>query len=141
MPDATSAQVVATMVSAAASGAATEAGREAWTSLIDLVRRCLGRSGTSSEEETSAPDPHDPEQVRVLIGTVLEEAGRSVEFAAALRQWLETTGAVHASVPQSTGVHNEVTGNARVGTVVQTHTVNGGISLGNTSVSERGEPR
>lgn len=141
MPDVTSAQVVATMVSAAASGAATEAGREAWTSLVDLVRRCTGRSREVSEEAASVPDPRDPEQVRVLVGTVLEEARRSPEFAAALRCWLDTAGGGVAAAAQRAEVRNEVSGNARVGNAIQTHSVNGGISIGNGAVPESREPR
>ncbi|WP_405677738.1 hypothetical protein OG239_33410 [Streptomyces sp. NBC_00868] len=130
MFDASTAQAVAAVVTAAATGAATEAGREAWTSLLRLARRAVRRSPGTSEEDLLPVDPRDPAQVRMLAGLVLEEAARNDDFAAALESWTDAVSARLGLAPRVSGVHNEVAGNARVATVIQADTVNGGISFG-----------
>ncbi|MER5731275.1 hypothetical protein ABT084_23600 [Streptomyces sp. NPDC002138] len=133
MFDASTAQAVAAVVTAAATGAATEAGREAWTSLLRLARRAARRSPGTPEEDVLPVDPRDPAQVRRLAGLVLEEAARNDDFAAALESWTDAVSTRLGLGPRTSGVHNEVAGNARATTVIQADTVNGGISFGQGS--------
>ncbi len=132
MFDASTAQAVAAVVTVAATGAATEAGREAWTSLLELARRAVRRSPRTSDGDALPVDPQDPAQVRVLAGLILEEAARNDDFAAALESWANVASARLGLASRVSGVHNEVAGNARVATVIQVDTVNGGICFGHS---------
>lgn len=132
MFDASTAQAVAAVVTVAATGAATEAGREAWTSLLELARRAVRRSPGTADGDALPVDPQDPAQVRALAGLILEEAARNDDFAAALQSWARAAGAGLGLAPRVSGVHNEVAGHANVATVIQADTVNGGISFGHS---------
>ncbi|WP_326599601.1 hypothetical protein [Streptomyces sp. NBC_01803] len=107
------------LVSVAAGSAATEAGRQAWESLVALTRRLSGRGD---------PDPGDEAAVRELTVRVDEEAGADGEFASELVRWAE---AHQGALVRQTRVENVISGNATVhGPVIQTHTIHGGLHFG-----------
>jgi hypothetical protein len=128
---ASTARAVAAVVTVAATGAAKEAGREAWTSLLELARRAVRRPPRTSDGDALPVDPQDPAQVRVLADLILEEAAQNDDFAAALESWTHVASARLGRASRVSGVHNEVAGNARVATVVQADAVNG-ISFGHS---------
>ncbi|UED83586.1 hypothetical protein [Streptomyces profundus] len=115
-------QSVVGLVTTAAASVAGEAGRQAWDALLSLTRRVTGRA----EPDPEPVDPSDDEAVRALARRLAQRAEGDEEFAAQLRDWART----HRSALDG-GVHNEVSGEARVtGPVIQAGTINGGISFG-----------
>lgn len=128
--DATSAAaLVSAAATAAGSGAAGEAGRHAWESLVGLVRRAAGRDRDAVDPEPAA-DPTDEAAIRVLVGQVVAGLRSDERFGEALRQWADT----HRTVLRvdSPRVSNEVSHGARVtGSVIQiSGDVTGDIHLG-----------
>ncbi|WP_419999630.1 hypothetical protein [Streptomyces boninensis] len=111
---------IAPLVTAAASGAATEAGRRAWESLVGLFRRGAGggaevREGEAREAdaveaeplEAEIVDPGDPAAVRTLAQRIAERAAADPEFQRALEAWAREH-------PPAQPVRNIVAGNAQV---------------------------
>lgn len=123
-----------TLVSAAAAGAATEAGRQAWQSLISLARRISGRPDAASAPlaATSEVDPGDAEAVRVLHGRLAAHAREDAAFAVELCRWAETHR-VALQLDQSQ-VHNTIADTAQIsGPVIQAHTITGDLTFGSGS--------
>ncbi|MDG4814829.1 hypothetical protein O7628_04795 [Micromonospora sp. WMMD956] len=116
--------VITAAVTATAAGIGTEAGRQAWESLGRLVRRDTSGAG-SVERWTAVPTCRD--EVVMLVQRLCELAAGHPTFAADLAEWARAANFLPGSVPAT--VINEVSGGARVGTVIQAHTVNGSISL------------
>ncbi|HZG04517.1 MAG TPA: hypothetical protein VE546_13240 [Streptomyces sp.] len=114
------------LASAAAGGAATEAGRHAWESLVALVRRATGRGGA---EDPAVPDGADgTEDPEAVTGRIVHLARTDEDFADRLCRWAET----HRAALRIDGgqVHNTVSGSATVhGPVVQTGEIHGGITF------------
>ncbi|WP_059009253.1 hypothetical protein [Streptomyces specialis] len=107
------------LVSVAAGSVATEAGRQAWESLVALTRRLAGRG---------EPDPGDEAAVRELTVLVDQEARADGEFAAELVRWAESHG---GALVRQRRVGNRVSGNAPVhGHVIQADTIQGGLHFG-----------
>ncbi|OAH14636.1 hypothetical protein [Streptomyces jeddahensis] len=129
--DVASAGALATAISAAAaSSLGTEAGRRSWESLLALWHRA-GTSRQRSEidrpepQDIDLPDPQDNDQVRALIGRVIEEGERDPAFAAELADWARQYGFADGSV------QNTVSGNARIdGPVIQGRDFSGPITFG-----------
>ncbi|AXK35630.1 hypothetical protein DVA86_26335 [Streptomyces armeniacus] len=114
-------EAAAALVSVAARSVATSAGQSAWTSLVSLVRRTLGR-------EAEPATPEDSEAVRVLEGRLVERAGADPEFARQLCEWAE---AHRELLPDGGAVHNTIGGDACVhGPVIQARDIHGDISFG-----------
>ncbi|WP_314172836.1 hypothetical protein [Streptomyces winkii] len=125
--DTASAGAIAAAVSAAASSAGTEAGRHAWESLLALCRRIGG--GRTGDEIALPEGADDEDQVRVLTTRVIEESERDENFAAALESWAREHG--YSLRIDSGGVHNTVSGNARIsGPLIQGRDFSGPISFG-----------
>ncbi|MEU8127823.1 SEFIR domain-containing protein [Micromonospora sp. NPDC049049] len=76
-----------------ASGAADEAGKQAWASLSAFVRDRFGReSELGAAVQALADQPHSP-TVGEVLGRILEDAAASDDHTAAwLRSWLEQAG-------------------------------------------------
>jgi hypothetical protein len=111
------AAAIVTLVTTAAGGAAGEAGRQAWASLLELVRRATGRA------EPERVDPQDAEAVRALSTRIAERAAADPEFRQALETW--------AAERPRTQVTNTVGGSARItGPVIQAGEIKGDINLG-----------
>lgn len=126
------------LVSAAAGGAATEAGRHAWESLAALARRVTGGAEPGNGDAGPA-DPGDEEAVRVLTARLAEHARADAGFAAELCDWAAAHHAVltqfqtqfQDEVHGRGDVHNAVSEGATVsGTVVQARDISGGITFG-----------
>lgn len=123
----------------AAGGAAGEAGRAAWQSLVTLARRALGRAApdtTAAEPDPAtavlpaepASTPRQPD-AGALLAAISDRARTDPEFAAALCQWAETHRP--ALAPQQDTVTNTIADSATVhGHVIQARDVHGGINLG-----------
>jgi hypothetical protein len=125
--DVISAEALAAAVGAAANSAASEAGRQAWESLLTLWRRFRGTQAVELVE-----DPGDPEQVQALTGRVIEEHRRNSAFASELTQWAQRFSLTVENDRSSS--HNTVSGNAQVnGTVIQARDISGPINFGNSS--------
>ncbi|WP_067226234.1 hypothetical protein [Streptomyces sp. NBRC 109706] len=113
-------QSVVGLVTAAAASAANEVGRRAWDALLSLTRR------VAAGEDPEPVDPADDEAVRALAGRLTQRAEGDDEFAGQLRDWADTHRPELGG-----GVHNEISGDARVtGPVIQAGTINGSISFG-----------
>ncbi|WP_053170733.1 hypothetical protein [Streptomyces sp. SBT349] len=110
------------LVSTAAGGAATEAGRVAWDSLMSLTRRVVGRG------EPEAVDPADATAVRELTERISTRAAADEGFADDLRGWAEEHRA--ALTVTQTRVENVISGQAQVQNVIQTGTIQGDIRFG-----------
>ncbi|RAO20857.1 SEFIR domain-containing protein [Micromonospora noduli] len=85
--------IVAATVVPLASGAADEAGKQAWASLSAFVRDRFGReSEPGAAVQALADQPHSP-AVGEVLGRLLEDAAASDDHTAAwLRSWLEHAG-------------------------------------------------
>ncbi|MBT2387089.1 hypothetical protein J7E86_26645 [Streptomyces sp. ISL-11] len=120
MVDPVSLSAITTAVTAAAGSVGTEAGRQAWGSLAELARRALGR-GRTEDDGGPAPvlplDPRDEDQVRSLAALLFARALEDPRFAEEFRGWAERVRP-GLSVDNSQ-VTNTVSGQARVGTLVQ----------------------
>lgn len=117
--DPVSLSAITTAVTAAAGSVGTEAGRQVWTSLADLARRAVGR-GRGEPEPVPVPlplDPGDEEQVRGLAALLFARAARDARFAAEFRAWAADAGRVLPA--DNSSVTNTVSGQARVGTLIQ----------------------
>ncbi|MBP2406301.1 hypothetical protein ACQEVX_31390 [Streptomyces syringium] len=118
MVDPLSLGAITTAVTAAAGSVGTEAGRQAWGSLVDLARRTFGRGRDDDSATALLPlDPADDEQVQSLSALLFAQALQNPGFAAEFRAWAESARP-HLSVDNSQ-VHNTVSGNAQVGHLVQ----------------------
>lgn len=123
MVDPVSLGAITTAVTAAAGSVGTEAGRQAWGSLVDLARRAFGRGRDDDAGTVALPvDPRDDEQVRSLSALLFAHALQNPGFAEEFRAWSENSRATLAL--DNSQVTNTVTGNARVGTLIQGRDIN-----------------
>ncbi|MEV4845140.1 hypothetical protein AB0K20_18245 [Micromonospora matsumotoense] len=116
--------VITAAVTATATGIGTEAGRHAWESLGRLVWRDTSAAG-GVERRTTVPTSRD--EVVMLVERLRELAAGDPTFAADLAEWARAANFLPGLGPAT--VINEISGEARVGTAIQAHTVNGSISL------------
>lgn len=116
--------MLVTAIGALAGGAAGEIGRQAWLSLVGLVKKAFGReSAATSELDRLAADPATPENAERLAELLLTYAHDNPSFAADLRAWV--------TAMTRDGVTNTVTGNAQIhGPVVQGRDFTGPITFG-----------
>ncbi|ARZ66541.1 hypothetical protein SMD11_0875 [Streptomyces albireticuli] len=117
--DPVSLSAITTAVTAAAGSVGTEAGRRVWGSLAELARRAVGRGrGEEETEPVALPlDPTDGEQVRALAALLFARAARDPRFADDFRAW--ATDAGPGLTVDNSSVTNTVSGQARVGTLIQ----------------------
>lgn len=119
-----SAGALTTAIGAAANSAGSEAGRQAWESLLSLWRRIRG------PQAIDAVHPEDSEQVRTLTTEAIEECRRNTAFAADLVQWAQQFGFTVQYDRSST--HNTLSEGAHVeGPVIQGRDFSGPINFGN----------
>ena len=115
-----------------ANGAAGEAGKQAWGSLVEFVRRRFGRDSKLDTAVQALTD--QPEQAlhgEVLGQALSDEAARDEQVAAWLREWLTTAAPLAGQSWGQTTVTNTVSGHARVGgPVIQAYTISGPITFG-----------
>lgn len=142
MDPSSAAALVAAAAAAAGSSAAGEAGRQAWESLVGLVRRAAGRPDGTGEQRPEGPadpadlaDPGDEEQVRLLCERVVERMRADDAFAEVLLRWSREYREVlgpSGDPADRRGAANVVSGTARVcGSVLQVGgDVQGDIHLG-----------
>ncbi|MCD9141108.1 hypothetical protein [Streptomyces albireticuli] len=117
--DPVSLSAITTAVTAAAGSVGTEAGRQVWGSLADLARRAVGRGrGEPAAEPVALPlDPADGEQVRALAALLFAGALRDPRLAEEFRTW---AAEARCRLPvDNSSVTNTVSGQARVGTLIQ----------------------
>jgi hypothetical protein len=120
-----SAEALTAAVATAASGAATEAGRQAWESLLTLWRRVRGTRAIDP-----AQDPSDTEQVKALTGEVIQESQHNPAFAGQLTQWAQQFGLSVENDHSTT--RNTIADNAHVnGPLIQARDISGPLSFGN----------
>ena len=130
--DPITAGIVAATVVPLASGAAGEAGKQAWESLSAFVRDRFGRDSEPGTAVQALDDQPQSPAVGEVLGRLLEQAAASDDHTAAwLRSWLDQAGPL-AEQPAETGtVHNTIAGSAQIhGGAVQAHTINGPITFG-----------
>ncbi|MFI5683707.1 hypothetical protein [Streptomyces sp. NPDC051636] len=136
--------VSVTLLAALASGAAGEAGRQAWTGLGALVRRPFRRGdGTdrlpavsSGEAELAAlqHDPADPVRAQALSTALAVRAALDAEFQAGLQQWHEQAKLVRTGDGET---RNEISGGTFNSPVLQGRDFNG-VSFGNPTTPPHG---
>ncbi|WP_326795272.1 hypothetical protein OG946_07030 [Streptomyces sp. NBC_01808] len=114
--DPTSLETVQAAVTAAAQGGASEAGRQAWTSLTSLVRRAFGRDAEEPEAPVLPLEPQDERQIRSLSALIYARALQDQGFAAAFAEWQRET---EVALRPRHATNNIVGGNARVTNLVQ----------------------
>ncbi|WP_405626138.1 hypothetical protein OG933_07710 [Streptomyces sp. NBC_00016] len=112
------------LLAALAGGAGGEAGRQAWATLSELVRRPFRRDGNGDGDEdgdgnTGAPTagsaepelvrlaahPDDAALARALSTALAVRAAADAEFRAGLVRWHQLAGSPHTG-----DVHNEISG-------------------------------
>ncbi len=123
------ATILATAVMPLVNGVAGEAGKQAWRSLVDLVRRTFDRDSEAvhavAELEAS---PSDASRVQMTAETLVVAAERDSAFAGALRSWVDEAQAL---CPPDNRVTNVIAGDAQVqGNVVQGRDFSGPITFG-----------
>lgn len=114
---------LAAMLSALVGGAAGEAGKSAWNSLVTLVRRGLGHDQRTLEA-VERPGETRPEDLARLLA---EHAAADESFHAALARWMaaEGRGALRPGGDVRNSVHGDVSG-----VVVQAGDIHGSINFG-----------
>ncbi|MDR7277006.1 hypothetical protein [Catenuloplanes atrovinosus] len=115
--DPLTATVLATAIAPLVSGAAGEAGRQAWQSLADRTRAVFRR------DAGELPAEPEPAQVPAVAETLAARAADDPGLARWLRQWLE-----QEARPAAGHVTNVVSGTA--GTVIMGRDFSGGITIG-----------
>ncbi|WP_190107569.1 hypothetical protein [Streptomyces cinnamoneus] len=124
MVDPVSLDAVTTAVTAAAGSVGTEAGRQVWGSLVDLTRRAFGRGRQDGGDVAPLPlDAANGQEVQALAAMLFGRILQDEAFAAEYRGWEEQARTAGVSVGNTT-VTNTVSGNARVGTLYQGHSIN-----------------
>ncbi|WP_433528320.1 hypothetical protein ACQPYA_18395 [Micromonospora sp. CA-263727] len=126
------ATVLAATVVPLASGAAGEAGKQAWNSLLSAVRRRFGRDAAAIE---SAVATGDAGHVESVMGEVVRLAEHDAGFAEWLSEWARDAASLphqHADVLNVIGEQAEITGG-----LVQAHTINGPVTFGTPPAAPR----
>ncbi|GGP36060.1 hypothetical protein [Streptomyces abikoensis] len=112
MVDPVSLGAITSAVTAAAGSVGTEAGRQAWGSLVGMVRRAFGRGRAGEDEEGAVAlpvDPRDEQQVQSLAALIFGRVYQDAAFAEEFRQWAEEARSATLSVDNST-VNNTFSG-------------------------------
>ncbi len=130
MVDPVSVTLLAGAITAMATGAGGEAGKQAWTSLTALVHKAFGRHSPPEATLTAleaAPD--DQGQATTLATVLTDHADKNRSFAAELRTWLgDARRILQLSDDQVTNI---IGGSAQVhGPVFQGRDFTGPISFG-----------
>ncbi|MFD4955252.1 hypothetical protein [Streptomyces sp. NPDC058451] len=118
--------VSVTLLAALAGGAAGEIGKQAWTSLGELVRRPF-RSRDEPDSLTTVSsgltelvglqqDPADLVRAQALSTALADRAALDPAFGAGLRQWHEQARLVRTGDGE---IHNEISGGTFNGPVLQ----------------------
>ncbi|BCJ66834.1 hypothetical protein [Polymorphospora rubra] len=127
MVDPVTAAVLAATVVPLASGAAGEAGRQAWVSLASVLRTRFGRGPAPVAADALERAPDRP-RAEVLATHLVELAEGDPEFRGWLHAWFQEAAAAANS---RRDVTNIVAGQAQIsGGLVQTHTITGSLSFG-----------
>jgi hypothetical protein len=140
MVDPVTTAALAATIAPLVSGAAGEAGKQAWQSLTSFVRGRWGREATVTvDAEALAADPADAAcQTRLVEGLyrLTQDDGEAAQW---VRTWLHDSAAL---VDQHQAVVNVISGEARVhGPVVQAHTISGSVTFGATPAPAADESR
>ncbi|GIF04752.1 SEFIR domain-containing protein [Actinoplanes siamensis] len=130
--DPITAGVVAATVVPLASGAAGEAGKQAWASLSTFVRDRFGRDSGPCTAVRALDEQPQSTAVGEVLGRVLEDAAASDDRTADwLRSWLDHAGPLAGRAPETGAVHNTIAGSAQIqGAAIQAHTIHGPITFG-----------
>lgn len=126
--DALSMTLVVSAITTLVTGAAGEAGKQAWTGLTEIVRKAFG----GDSEEKAALDlllatPENEQAVREVSGTIVDRARKDPVFASDLEAWL---GEVREET-RLDGPTNVIAGEATVhGPVFQGRDFSGPITFG-----------
>lgn len=121
--DPMTAAFLATAIAPLVSGAAGEAGKQAWQSLADHARGVFHRDSAPVRQISALPAQPEPAQVHAVAEALADRAADDPAFAQWLRQWLNTEAR-----PASSDVTNTVTGT--VGTAIMGRDLSGGITIG-----------
>ena len=126
--DPLTAGALATTVVPLVSGAAGEAGKQAWASLVGFVRARFGPgAAVTATVEAVEQQPADRVRADALAQALARHAADDPEVDAWLRSWLDEAAPLARTVSQ---VANVITGNATVhGPVLQAHTITGSVNL------------
>jgi hypothetical protein len=125
------AAVLATAVVPLVTGVAGEAGKQAWTSLANLVRRTFkGDSAPVRAIAELEAAPTDQARIDAAAAALAQEAGHDAGFAVQLASWLDTAREVSFADHRVTNI---VAGEAHVqGPVVQARDISGPITFGDS---------
>lgn len=111
------------LLAALAGGAGGEAGRQAWTGLVSLVRRPFRRDGDAQDPAVSpgeaelahlAQAPDDTARAQALSSALAARAALDTGFRASLLRWHERAESLRTG-----DVHNEISGGHFAGPVLQ----------------------
>jgi hypothetical protein len=126
--DPITAAALATTVVPLVSGAAGEAGKQAWTSLAAFVRARFGREAASVAAAEALERQPDSAHGEELAARLVRLAEQDSEFSEWLNTWFRDVAPL---VDQRSSVVNTVSGQARIsGGMVQAHTINGPLIFG-----------
>ncbi|MFC4118301.1 hypothetical protein [Nonomuraea zeae] len=126
--DETALALVSAAITSLVTGATGEVGKGAWTSLVAMVKKTLGKNGEEQPTlELVEAVRTEKRDVIELSEVLVEQAGQDAEFASDLRAWLEDVKVL----AKSDGPTNIVAGSARItGPVIQGRDFSGPISFG-----------
>ncbi|MEV0394632.1 hypothetical protein [Polymorphospora rubra] len=125
--DPITAAVLAATVVPLASGAAGEAGRQAWVSLTAFLRTRFGQGAAPAAAAAVERQPDAP-RAQVLATHLVDLAEHDQEFGQWLRVWLRDATRVCDQQRSSTNI---VGGQAQItGNLVQTQTIVGSLNFG-----------
>ncbi|HEY9522391.1 MAG TPA: hypothetical protein VIR33_04065 [Thermopolyspora sp.] len=113
-----------TFITSLVGGAAGEAGKTAWASLTDLVRRRFGRDSPAAQAIERAGE-HTPEEIGAIL---VERAQADPEFGESLAAWGVEATRVVAKYEQK--VSNVITGTVHGNAVQIDGDVHGSINIG-----------
>ena len=114
---------LSTVIVPLASGAAGEAGKQAWATLTTFVKARLGRESPPAAAIEQIDQTADPGYADELAGHLHRLSNDDPQAAQWLATWLNSASAL---VHQTTHVSNVIGGQAQVhGPVVQGHTFSG----------------
>ena len=127
---------LATTVVPLVSGAAGEAGKQAWASLTGFITAKFGRDSRPAEALDAVERQPDDESRAALLGETLHRLAQAdPDIDTWLRAWLAEAAPLAATSSQ---VLNTIGGQATVhGPVVQAHTITGSVTFSAPPPTER----